>query len=125
LAACGALFSELFSSLSKEQTSRLQNLLLERLKNETTRIAAIKTLSAIAGASSALNLSPILGESIETMAGFLKLQSRSLKQSALQALDTVLTHHGAEDSHELYGLVLQELAPLVVDSDLHISHLAM
>ena len=125
LTAGASLLSELFPSLSSDQTSRLLGLLLERLKNETTRIAAIKTISVIAGASSELDLSPILSDSIETMSGFLKLQSRSLKQSALQALDTVLTHHGAADSQDLYALVLQELAPLVVDSDLHISHLAM
>ena len=125
LTACAALLSELHSSLKPEETTRLLTLLLERLKNETTRIVAIKTLSTIAGSSSELNLTPILSESIETMASFLKLQSRSLKQSALESLDTVVTHHGVADSRDLYSMVLQELAPLVVDSDLHISHLAL
>lgn len=125
LKATAALLSGLYASLSTEQTTRLLALLLERLKNETTRIVAIKTLSAIAGTSSDLDLSPILADSIETMASFLKLQSRSLKQSALEALDTVVTHHGVTDSQNLYLMVLQELAPLVVDSDLHISHLAL
>jgi len=132
LTAVAALLSNLFPSLSPEQTSRLLGLLLERLKNETTRIAAIKTISEIAAAASSssssstpLDLSPILGDSIVTMSGFLKLQSRSLKQSALRALDIVLTNHGTADAQDLYALVLQDLAPLVVDSDLHSSHLAL
>lgn len=128
LTTCASLLSALHSSLSREQTARLLDLLLERLKNETTRIAAIKTLARIASASSkSLDLTPILGESIQTMASFLKLQSRSLKQSSLEALDTVITNHGLsnDDSKDLYSMVLQDLSYLVVDTDLHISHLSL
>ena len=56
--------------------------------------------------------------------GFLKLQSRSLKQSSLEALDTIVTNHGSGDE-ALYATVLTELAPLIVDSDLHLSHLSL
>ena len=132
LMACAALLSALHASLAKEQTTRLLQLLLDRLKNETTRIAAIKTLSAIAAANSRdsmveekIDLTPIFSESISTMASFLKLQSRSLKQSSLEALDTVITNHGVPTTQDLYGMVLQELSNLVVDSDLHISHLSL
>lgn len=139
LKACASLLSSLHANLKGPQKERLLQLLLERLKNETTRIAAIKTLSSIAAASSApptgedamdvdkqgkIDLSPILVESISTMASFLKLQSRSLKQSSLEALDTIVTNHGSGDG-ELYGMVLQELAPLIVDTDLHLSHLSL
>ena len=138
LKACASLLSSLHANLKAPQKDRLLQLLLERLKNETTRIAAIKTLSSIAAASSAppagedamevdkkIDLSPILDESISTMASFLKLQSRSLKQSALEALDTVVTNHGSDSNGELYAMVLEELAPLIVDSDLHLSHLSL
>jgi cullin-associated NEDD8-dissociated protein 1 len=141
LTACASLLSDLHSSLTKEQTSRLLDLLLERLNNETTRIAAIKTLSAIAAASSStdgsdesmpdasgadkIDLSPILADSVSTMASFLKLQSRSLKQSSLEALDTVVRNHGVADSEDLYAMLLKEVSQLVVDSDLHISHLSL
>ncbi|CAB9496167.1 Cullin-associated NEDD8-dissociated protein [Seminavis robusta] len=145
LKACASLLSSLHSSLKVEQKDRLLQLLLERLKNETTRIAAIKTISAIAASSGSpgvgeedamdvdrqgkIDLSPILVDSISTMASFLKLQSRSLKQSSLEALDTIVTNHGSAYAElangELYAMVLQELAPLVVDSDLHLSHLSL
>jgi cullin-associated NEDD8-dissociated protein 1 len=130
LTACAALLGELHHNLSADQTTGMLNLLLERLKNETTRIAAIKTLAVICDASSdsaqgKINLTPILTESIQTMASFLKLQSRSLKQSSLEALDTVVTNHGVSDSNDLYSQVLQDLSHLVIDSDLHISHLSL
>lgn len=147
LKACASLLSSLHANLETAQKERLLNLVLERLKNETTRIAAIKTLSAIAAASSGggadadtdtddamdvdgkIDLSPILADSVSTMASFLKLQSRSLKQSSLEALDTIVTNHGSAylelANGELYAMVLQELAPLIVDSDLHLSHLSL
>lgn len=135
LTATASLLSALHANLSAEQKSRLLVLLLERLKNETTRIAAIKTLNTIAASSGnmdsadKIDLSSILIDTIESMAGFLKLQSRSLKQISLEALDIVITNHGssipAQDAHALFSMVLVELSDLVDDSDLHISHLSL
>mmetsp|Transcript_4617 Transcript_4617/g.7695 ORF Transcript_4617/g.7695 Transcript_4617/m.7695 type:complete len:1340 (-) Transcript_4617:522-4541(-) len=136
LAASAALLSALHNSLTQEQMGRMLSLLLEKLRNETTRIAAIKTLSTIASASdedsmndNAISLTPILGEAVAVMASFLKQQSRSLKQNSLEALDIVITNHGTEDptlaDGKLFSSVLADLAGLIVDSDLHLSHLSM
>ncbi len=114
--------------LTKEQTDRLTSLLLERLKNETTRILAIKTLSSVSSSNPDLGFGDgILKDLIEAMAGFLKMSSRSLRQTSLEALDVVVTHHGPTivDETSLYSSLLSELADLVIDSDLHISHLAL
>jgi cullin-associated NEDD8-dissociated protein 1 len=135
LNATASLLSSLHANLTSEQKGRLLDLLLERLKNETTRISAIKTLNAIAASSGEIDtvdkidLSRILSETIESMAGFLKLQSRSLKQNSLEALDIIITNHGSSiagnDAQTLFSMVLLELSDLVVDSDLHISHLSL
>ncbi|KAL3909672.1 MAG: hypothetical protein SGILL_007996, partial [Bacillariaceae sp.] len=135
LKATASLLSNLHGSLKPDQRSRLLSLLLERLRNDTTRIVAIKTLNAIAAASGdvdtaeKIDLSEILGDTIDSMAGFLKLQSRSLKQSSLEAFDIVITNHGsslpADDAEKRYSMVISELADLVSDSDLHISHLSL
>jgi cullin-associated NEDD8-dissociated protein 1 len=114
--------------LTKDQTDRLTSLLLERLKNETTRIPAIKTLSTVSSSNPDLGFREgILKDMIKTMAGFLKMSSRSLRQTSLEALDVVVTHHGHTIVGEtsLYSSLLSELSDLVVDSDLHISHLAL
>lgn len=135
LKACAALLSSLHANLTVEQKGRMLALLLDRLKNETTRIAAIKTLSSVASASGGnsmeddrIDLSPILADSIVTMASFLKLQSRSLKQHSLESLGIVVTNHGSYSAladGSLYSTVLQEFAPLIVDDDLHLSHLSL
>jgi cullin-associated NEDD8-dissociated protein 1 len=139
LTACAAVLSSLHANLTTEQKSRMLALLLDRLNNETTRIAAIKTLSSVASASGSasgsnsmeedrIDLSPILADSITTMASFLKLQSRSLKQHSLESLGIVVTNHGSSSEladGTLYATVLQDFAPLIVDDDLHLSHLSL
>jgi cullin-associated NEDD8-dissociated protein 1 len=128
LNATASLLSYLHSSLSEEQTSRLLLLLLERLKNETTRIAAIKTISSVAAADSCCDLSPILAESIKAMSTFLRLQSRTLKQSSLTSLDMIVTNHGSDSTltaGDLYRTVLEDISRLITDKDLHLSHLSL
>lgn len=128
LKACAALLSSLHASLSDQQCARLLSLLLDRLKNETTRIAAIKTLASIAAAESGCSLASILGESVQTLASFQRLQSRSLKQSALEALDIIVQKDGAAPEFangELYSSVLRELAPHITDRDLHLSQCSL
>jgi cullin-associated NEDD8-dissociated protein 1 len=144
LKAAAALLSNLHASLSVESKNRLLALLLERLKNETTRIAAIKNLAVIAGSASKstlslsnddmeeeaerIDLSLILADAISAMSSFLKLQSRSLKQSTLEAMNIVVTNHGSLQEFqdgELFSSVVQDFAPLVMDTDLHLSHLSL
>ena len=128
LKASASLLSSLHTSLSENQISRMLSLLLDRLTNETTRIAAIKTLSLIAGSESGCSLSPILGESIQALASFQRLQSRSLKQSALEALDIIVKKDGTAAEFAdgaLYSSVLRDLAPHLTDRDLHLSHCSL
>ena len=116
------------SSLTTDQTDRLTSLLLERLRNETTRILAIKTLSQVSSSNPELVFGEgILKDLLEAMAGFLKMSARTLRQTSLEALDVVVTHHGPTIVGEtaMYSSLLSELSDLVVDSDLHISHLAL
>eukprot|EP00529_Nitzschia_sp_RCC80_P006686 CAMPEP_0113498542 /NCGR_PEP_ID=MMETSP0014_2-20120614/31235_1 /TAXON_ID=2857 /ORGANISM="Nitzschia sp." /LENGTH=1499 /DNA_ID=CAMNT_0000392587 /DNA_START=53 /DNA_END=4552 /DNA_ORIENTATION=- /assembly_acc=CAM_ASM_000159 len=133
LAATASLMSNLHDNLSSEQKDRVLALLLERLKNDSTRVAAIKTMSAIAAAGESdeekIDLSSILTDMIDSMAGFLKYQSRALKQNALEALDVVIICHGSsipsDDSQKLFTTVLSELSNQVVDADLHMAHLSL
>lgn len=131
LQACAMLLSYLHSRLSAEKKERLLNLLLDRLRNETTRIPAIKTLAFIASSnldSGKVDLSRILAESVQTLSSFLKLQSRSLKQISLESLGTIITHHGANpdfEDGERYSYLVTDIAPLIVDRDLHLSYLSL
>ena len=141
LRACAALLQYLPSHLTNEQTVRLLQLLYDRLTNETTRIAAMKAYamiaeplpsSTMAGAvggsgGGACQLHSILDDSISTMASFLKLQNRGLKQSSLETLNVIISNHGSNvtNPNELYPTVVQALASLISDRDLHLCHLSL
>jgi cullin-associated NEDD8-dissociated protein 1 len=135
LKACGTLLTYLHDSLDKESESRLLQLLLERLNNETTRLYAIKTFASIAASArddsaddKHIDLSSIVAKSISDLASCLKLQSRSVRQSALEALDIVVTNHSTLPdlaNGELFSSVVQDLATMMNDSDLHLSHLSL
>lgn len=108
--------------LAPDQSKRLLLLILDRLKTETTRTAAIKALPVIAKC----DLSPIFAECVKTLATFLQLSNRSIHQLSLEALDTLVTSQKATSSDaELYSSVLKELATRISDRDLHICYLAL
>ncbi|KAL3806814.1 hypothetical protein ACHAXA_010760, partial [Cyclostephanos tholiformis] len=131
LAASAALLSKLSASLSTEQKNRMLNLLLQRLKNETTRIAAIKTLSIIGAAAQTnedLDLSPIMNATLSQLALLLRQQSRGLKQTSLQCLDILVLCLGSEDVDTDAGLfdsVLKDLGAVISDTDFHVCYLSL
>ena len=131
LSASASLLSVLHASLSTDQKNKIFELLLERLKNETTRIAAIKTLSrigAVAQSNDDLDLSPILNETLGQLAQLLRQQSRGLKQTSLECLDTMVLCLGSDGDVDMDGLfdsVLTDLGDAISDTDLHICHLSL
>ena len=132
LSASASLISVLHASLSNKQKARILELVLERLKNETTRIAAIKTLSKVSDAAQSnneLDLSFIMNESLSQLATLLRQQSRGLKQSSLQCLDCLtrcLSNDGdVEMDDGLFDSVLKELGGVISETDLNVCHLSL
>ena len=61
--------------------------MLERLKNEVTRLMATKGFATLAGSPLALELSPVLDSMFLELTRFLRMANRPLRQAALQALE--------------------------------------
>lgn len=132
LSAAAALLSVLHSSLSDDQKNKIFTLLLERLKNDTTRMAAIRTLLVIGEAAQSnddLDLSPIMNETLNQLALLLRQQHRGLKQAALECLDTMVLCLGPESSltmdDGLFDSVLGDLGKMISDTDLHLCHFGL
>jgi cullin-associated NEDD8-dissociated protein 1 len=131
LSASASLISVLHASLTSDQKNRILTLLLERLKNDTRRIAAIKTLSKVgraAKSSGDLDLSSVMNEALEQLALLLRQQSRSLKQSALECIDILvlcLPESDVDMDEDLFDSVLKDLGEIISDTDLHICHLSL
>ena len=132
LSASASLLSVFHASLTLEQKNRIFDLLLERLKNETTRIAAIKALSKISAAAKSnesLDMSPIMNATLSQLALLLRQQNRGLMQTALQCLDTLVLCLASESDVDmddgLFDSVLKDLGDIIADTDLHVCHLSL
>jgi len=133
LRAASSLLCHLHEYLPTNKKEILLGLILERLKNEITRVAALKTLSAIASAGCApaggtkIDLSCILSDAITELSALLRQQSRGLKQGTLETLKVLIDGHGTNKCIEngLLQLVLKETGAIISDSDLHVSHLGL
>ena len=67
---------------------------VDRLKNEITRLTAVKALIKIAGSPLRIDLSLLLNEAMPLMAAFLRKNHRGLKLSTLTCLDIFIQYYG-------------------------------
>mmetsp|Transcript_17629 Transcript_17629/g.38279 ORF Transcript_17629/g.38279 Transcript_17629/m.38279 type:complete len:742 (-) Transcript_17629:24-2249(-) len=122
--AAGLLLSAVGDIMSAEMGQCLP-VLLDRLRNETTRVTTLKTLARIANSPLNLDVTPLLSETMMECAVFLRKNDRPLKQAALNTLDALVTRHASAISTEQLTAVVNELASLLSDTELHLSHLSL
>jgi len=66
--------------------------LLERLRNEITRLTAVKAFASIAQSPLSLDLSPVLEPLLAELTGFLRKANRVLRRASLSALEVPSLH---------------------------------
>lgn len=67
-----------------------QQVLLERLRNEITRLTAVKAFASIAQSPLSLDLSPVMEPLLAELTGFLRKANRVLRQAALSAIEVTI-----------------------------------
>jgi cullin-associated NEDD8-dissociated protein 1 len=130
LLAAASLIRNFHASLPSHDCEALLYVILERLKNEITRVSALKTLSIIASpparpGQTQVDLTSILPEAVGELSSLLRQQSRTLKQHVLDALKVLLIGYGGNLSSDSYEQILKETGGIISDSDLHVSHLGL
>ena len=65
----------------------MAQVLLERLRNEITRLTAVKAFALIAQSSLNLDLSPVLEPLLAELTSFLRKANRVLRQASLSAIE--------------------------------------
>uniref|UniRef100_A0A8C5CGW6 Cullin associated and neddylation dissociated 1 n=1 Tax=Gadus morhua TaxID=8049 RepID=A0A8C5CGW6_GADMO len=98
---------------------------LERLKNEITRLTTVKALTLIAGSRLSIDLRPVLPDAVPILASFLRKNQRALKLCTLAALDILLRNYSSAVTPAMVDAVLAELPPLISESDMHVSQMAL
>ncbi|XP_073324828.1 cullin-associated NEDD8-dissociated protein 2 [Pagrus major] len=98
---------------------------LERLKNEITRLTAVRTITLVSASSLKVDLSSILPEALSVLGSFLRKNQRALKLGTLACLNALVTHHAASIKPAALEPVLSELPALVDESDMHVSQVSV
>ncbi|RKO89386.1 armadillo-type protein [Blyttiomyces helicus] len=107
-------------------------LLVERLKNELTRLTTVRMLTLVAESplldtpsGKAISLVPILPTVLTEVSACLRKSHRHLRVAALQCLETLVRRYGTFLPTGSCADIVGELKPIMSDSDLHILPLAM
>ncbi|KAL7982618.1 hypothetical protein Chor_010216 [Crotalus horridus] len=124
ISCMGQIICSLGDSLGSDLSNTLQ-IFLERLKNEITRLTTVKALTLIAGSPLKIDLRPVLGEGVPILASFLRKNQRALKLGTLSALDILIKNYSDSLTTAMIDAVLDELPPLISESDMHVSQMAI
>jgi len=124
ISCMGQIVAHLGDSLQQDLASCLP-IFLDRLKNEITRLTAVKALTAIASSPLRIDLRCILADSFPVLSAFLRKNQRALKLATLSLLDTLVKNYSGAVSLATLGPVLTELPPLISETDLHIAQLTL
>ncbi|XP_053203172.1 cullin-associated NEDD8-dissociated protein 1-like [Panonychus citri] len=122
---CMGTIISTFGDCMQEQLTTVLPLLVDRLRNEITRLTCVKALTEIASSRFHVDLAPLLSEAVPILASFLRKNQRTLKLQTLHLLDTLVRNYGENIGTEAINIVLNEVTPLINESDLHISQLTL
>lgn len=120
----GHILSHLGDQLGSDLQPTLQ-IFLERLKNEITRLIAVKTLTLVASSPRKIDLRPILTEGIPILGSFLRKNQRALKLNTITALNVIVGNYSDSFKPPMIESILMEIPGLIQESDMHISQLAI
>ena len=92
ISCMGQIVAHLGDSLQGHLGSCLP-IFLDRLKNEITRLTAVKALILVASSPLRIDLKCILHDRLPVLSSFLRKNQRSLKLSSLSLLDTLVKNY--------------------------------
>ncbi|XP_044156534.1 cullin-associated NEDD8-dissociated protein 1-like isoform X1 [Bufo gargarizans] len=124
LSCMGHLISHLGDQLGNDLLPTLQ-LILERLRNEITRLTAVKVLTLIAGSPLKIDLRSLLKDALPTLASFLRKNQRALRLGTVSALEVLVRNYNDCLKPTMLEPVLGELPSLLAESDMYLAQVSI
>lgn len=121
------VYISILGNATKKETGNALPILLERLKNEITKLTTSRTFSLIATSKQHVDLSGVLKGVIEELGAFLRKTNRALRQGGLITLSDFVLNYSKEIDTKQYPFILQEVQTLLnitKDTDISLSQLA-
>ena len=117
-----------FPNFFQSQLSKVLIVFIERLKNEVTRISALKAISVVS-LNCSINSWKETGSSIELIllecAPLLKKSSQALKLEVVTTLNSIISSYAKEIEPNSLILIISEISFLLRDEDLQLAHLSV
>ena len=127
--SCSAqLICQAIDLLGQERVSEcLPVIVVDRLKNETTRLAAAKAFMAIASSPLRVDfLKGLLTECVPLLGSFLRKNQRGLRLCSLQCLEALVRNGYADETNgHVFDATTFDAAHLVCDADLYLAQMAL
>ncbi|KAI8979576.1 armadillo-type protein [Mycotypha africana] len=122
----GTILSQLGDSLGAKQ-KEAWNGLLDRIRNEVTRVISIKTLAQICQSPVAVgeDMKQCVLTAVDEITLLLRKNNRPLRIASLECLSILIQKFGDDIPANSISALLTELKPLVSDADLHLFPLTM
>ncbi|KAL1924349.1 uncharacterized protein VTP21DRAFT_7384 [Calcarisporiella thermophila] len=97
-------------------------LLLDRLRNEITRLTTVRTFATIADSRvcTSQEMQEAMLTAVDEIAQLLRKNNRQLRVASLGCLEALVKRYGRHLRTESYTRLLVELLPLISDADLHL-----
>lgn len=123
--SCMGLVIAILGDQLKHELGTCLPVLLERLRNEITRLTAVKAFATIAESPLKIDLSCVLEQVIIELTTFLRKTYRALRQASLYTLNALLAAYNDKIGKSSYESIITELSSLISDADLHMTALAL
>ncbi|KAG8436055.1 hypothetical protein GDO86_007236 [Hymenochirus boettgeri] len=124
LSCMGQLICHLGDQLGKDLQPTLQ-IILERLRNEITRLTAVKVLLLIADSPLKIDLRPLLKDALPILASFLRKNQRALRLGTLTSLGVIVKNYSDCLKPAMVDPLIAELPSLMAESDMHVAQVTV
>eukprot|EP00798_Chlamydomonas_sp_ICE-L_P008748 gene8748-33609_t len=123
--AMSAMVKDLVEVLPSDELGSVLRVLLERLRNETTRLPSARAIAHICSSPHVVDMSSVLDAVLIELTSFLRKANRALRLVSLQTLEAVAAKYGASLSSASIPQCVEEASLLVSDADLSLASLSL
>lgn len=127
ISTTGLLLSLFASEFSPKINEACLSALLERLRNEMTRLVTVRSINTIVDSDARIELQPFLPDLLTLCSDFLRKNQRSLRLSTLILLESLVKRRFNQNGLQGPGLikVVKEIPALISEIDIQLSQIAI
>ncbi|KAK9861770.1 hypothetical protein WJX84_007141 [Apatococcus fuscideae] len=98
--------------------------LLDRLRNDITRLTAVKAITTVAHSPLPVDLNLVIEPVLTELTSFMRKANRPLKQASLSAMEALVARHGARKEQAAVQ-AMEAVSPIISETDLVLTALAL